>query len=148
MCNKFVKVQITIIAFAILCGCSPTSVPVGNDSVSIPNTATPVPSVISSNVSDNVVLLHTISGHSKRVLDVAFSARGEFLTSSSQDMNIKLWDVKSGQEVHTFRMRSVDRSDIDITIGGKLLVSGEAIWDLESMQVFMGDPDESLGKRA
>jgi WD40 repeat protein len=102
-CNSFIKAQITIIVIAILYGCSPTSVPVSNEPVSVSNTITPVPSVISSSTAENVVLLHTFSGHSKRVLDVAFSAQGEFLASSSQDMNIKLWDVKGGQEVHTFR---------------------------------------------
>ena len=132
--NNLIKVQITIIAIAILYGCSPTSVPVTNGPVSTPNTITPAAGVISSSTAKNVVLLQTISGHSNRVLDVAFSAKGEFLASSSQDMNIKLWDVKSGQEVHTFQMKSVDIADIDISIGRNLLASGEAIWDLESME--------------
>lgn len=142
-CNNFLKAQITITVIAMLYGCSPTSVPASNEPVSIlntvtpvpiPNTITPIPSVISISPTENVVLLHTFSGHSKRVLDVAFSAQGEFLASSSQDMNIKLWDVRSGQEVQTFRMRSVDMADIDISIGRNLLASGEAIWDLESLQ--------------
>jgi WD40 repeat protein len=50
------------------------------------------------------------------VLDVAFTAQGEFLASSGRDRNIKLWDVKSGQEVHSFRMSSVDMGDIDISV--------------------------------
>jgi WD40 repeat protein len=142
-CNNFIKAQITIVAIAILYGCTLTSMPASNEPVSIPNTVTPVPipntstpipSVITSSPAENVVLLHTFSGHGKSVLDVAFSAQGEFLASSSQDMNIKLWDVRSGEEVHSFRMRSVDMADIDISIGRNLLASGEAIWDLESLQ--------------
>lgn len=132
--NNFIRAQITIIAVAILYGCNPALTPISNGPISIPNTITPVTGVISSSTAKNVVLLHTISGHSKRVLDVAFSAQGEFLASSGQDMNIKLWDVKSGQEVHTFLMRSVDMADIDISIGRNLLASAEAIWDLESLQ--------------
>jgi len=133
-CNNSLKAQITIIVIALLYGCSPISVPVSNEPVSIPNTVTPVPSVTSTATAENVFPLHTISGHSKRVLDVAFSAQGEFLASSSQDMNIKLWDVMSGQEVYTTRMTSVDMADIDISVGRNLLASAEAIWDLESMQ--------------
>lgn len=159
ICNNFIKAQITIIVIAILCGCSPNSVPITDgpvlipnstapvasvitsstampvtvSPVSIPNTITPVAGVISSSADKNVVLLNTISVHSKRVLDVTFSAQGEFLVSSSQDMNITVWDVKSRQEVHTFKMKSVDMADIDVS-SRNMLASGEAIWDLESMQ--------------
>ena len=132
--NGFFKTQITIIVIALLYGCSLIPVPASNEPVSIPNTVTPVPSVISSSPTENVVLLHTFSGHSKRILDVAFSAQGEFLASSSQDMNIRLWNVESGQEVHAFQMNSVDMADIDISISRNLLASAEAIWDLESLQ--------------
>ncbi len=103
----------------------------------IPTPGNTIPSgtsVISRSTVEKVILLHTFSGHSKRVLDVAFSAQTKYIASSSQDMNIKLWDVKSGQEMHTFRMKSVDMSDIDISIDGNMLASGEAIWDLDSMQ--------------
>jgi WD40 repeat protein len=132
-----------VIAIAILVGRKLTSVPASNDPDSIPNTTTPIPipdaithtpSVTSSNQTGNAVLLHTFSGHRGRVLDVAFSAQGEFLASSSQDMNIKLWDIKSGQEMQSFRMSSVDMADIDISVDRNLLASAEAIWDLENMQ--------------
>jgi WD40 repeat protein len=142
-CNNFIKAQITIIAIAILNGCSPAYTPTRNEPVSvtntitpvsIPNTGTPIPSVITSSTAENVLPLITFSGHSRGVLDVVFSAQGEFLVSSSQDMNIKLWNIKSGEEVHAFRMGSVDMADIDISISRNLLASGESIWDLESMQ--------------
>jgi len=133
-CISFLKTQIMIAAMAMLCGCSTTSLPASNEPISIPNTITPVPSVISTSTAEDVVPVHTISGHSERVLDVAFSAQGRFLASSSQDMKIKLWDAESGQEVHTFRMTSVDMADIDISVGRNLLASAEAIWDLESLQ--------------
>jgi WD40 repeat protein len=142
-CNNFIKAQITIVAIAILYGCNPISVPASNEPdsilntstpVPIPNAITPTPSVTYSSTTGNAILLHTFSGHGGRVLDVAFSAQGEFLASSGQDRNIRLWDVRSAQEVHTFRMNSVDMADIDISIGRNLLASGEAIWDLESLQ--------------
>lgn len=155
------KTQIMIIALALLGGCSPAPIPVSTEPVTMPsaitpesisntitplpipntttplpatNSATPAPSVKHSDTPENPLLFHILSGHSKRVLDVAFSAGGEFLASSSQDLKIKLWDVENGQEVHSFQMRSVDMADIEIFIEGNLLASGEAIWDLESMQ--------------
>jgi WD40 repeat protein len=141
--KHFIKIQVTIIAVAWLYACSPTSTPESTEAVFpsetvtpilLPNTFTPVPNVTSSSATGNILSVRTFSGHSKMVLDVAFSAQGEFLASSSQDMNIKLWDVESGKEVHAFRMSSVDMADIDIFTGGNLLVSGEAIWDLESFE--------------
>jgi len=90
--------------------------------------------VIPSATADAVFLLHTFSGHRGRVLDVAFSAQGEYLASSGQDLNIRLWEIIGGREMSTFRMNSVDMADIDISIRRNLLASGEAIWDLDSMQ--------------
>lgn len=134
MLNNYFKAQITIIVIALLYGCSPADATVSNDPVSNLNTILPGTGVISRSTVEDVILLHTFNGHSNRVLDVAFSAQGKYVASSSQDMNIKLWDVKSGQELHAFRMRSVDMSDIDISIDRNMLASGEAIWDLDSMQ--------------
>jgi WD40 repeat protein len=123
-----------IIAIIVLSGCRPAATPVSDDAVSDRNTTAPGTDVISTGTVEHVVLLHTLVGHSQRVLDVAFSARGELVASSGQDMTIRLWDVKNGQEVHTFQMRSVDMADIDISPDRNTLASGEAIWDLASMQ--------------
>jgi WD40 repeat protein len=132
--NSIIQILIAVIAVAGLSGCSPTELMESNTSTSTPEISTPVPTVIPSSTPEEVVLLHVFSGHSRGVLDVAFSAQGELLASSSRDMQIKLWDVQSGQEVHAFQMRSVDMADIDISIEKNLLASGEAIWDLESKQ--------------
>lgn len=149
MRNSYSKAQVTIIAIALLCACSPAAAPASSVPVSTMNPAaalassapvpptnpiTPGPVVISRSNAKDVVLLHTFKGHTGRVLDVAFSAQGRYLVSSSQDMNIRVWDVSSGQEVHAFRMRSVDMSDIDILAKRSLLASAEAIWDLDRMQ--------------
>jgi WD40 repeat protein len=149
---SFTQVPITVIAIALLSGCSPTMVPTSNEPVSIPNTITPVsipntitpvsipntitpaPSVTSTSATGIAVLLRTFMGHSGGALDVAFSARGEFLASSGKDLKIKIWEVTSGQEVYSFQMSSVDMADIDISVDLNLLASAEAIWDLASMQ--------------
>jgi WD40 repeat protein len=111
-----------------------TPIAITHTPVPIPNTNTPVPIVPSISTNGNAVLLNTLSGHNRRVLDVAFSAEGEYLASTGQDLNIRLWDVASGQQVHTFPMSSVDMADIDIFLEENLLASAEAIWDLDTMQ--------------
>jgi hypothetical protein len=149
--NRLLRSLLTILAFAFLCSCAPTAVPATGvptpdasptpPATSVPPLdpsptppATRVPTGISSSNVEQIVLLDTLTGHSKRVLDVVFSAGGELLASSSEDMKIRLWDVSSGQEMHAFQMRSVDMADIDIFTDRNMLASGEAIWDLESME--------------
>jgi WD40 repeat protein len=95
---------------------------------------TPGAGVISSSTVEDVTLLHTFSGHGGRVLDVVVPFPGNLIASSSQDRTIRLWEIGSGQEVHSFRMMSVDMADIDITGDGRLLASGEAIWNLDQLR--------------
>ena len=88
-CNRLINVLITIIGIAILVGCSPKSIPTNTVTTPVPQTNTPVASVIASSTPvtspipdktvEDVTLLLTISGHIKAVLDVTFSAQGEYL---------------------------------------------------------------------
>ena len=141
--KHFIKVQVACIAVALLCACSSASTPESGEPVFpsqtvtpvlLPNTVTPVPARTPHSPTGYPLPVRSIQGHSKRVLDVAFSEHGKFLASSSQDMNIKLWDVASGEELHTIPMTSVDMADIDISASRNLLASAEAIWNIESMQ--------------
>jgi WD40 repeat protein len=49
----------------------------------------------------------TLQGHRNRVLSVAFSPDGKYLTSGSQDKTIKLWSVESQKEVATLQGHSL-----------------------------------------
>jgi WD40 repeat protein len=131
---QFIKTQVIILAIPLLFGCRPVSVDKSSELAITSESITPIPSVISSNSSGPILPMRIFSGHSRAVLDLAFSAQGEFLASSSQDRSIRLWDVKSGEEAHAFVMSSVDMADIDISLSRNLLASGEAIWDVKDFQ--------------
>lgn len=146
--KDLIHLQIAIILVATLYGCnpapsltsnepvakSPTSTPAASTPAPIPVTITPALVVLPSLTPENPLLLKILSGHRGRVLEVAFSAQADILASSGQDLNIRIWDIQRGQELHTFRMNSVDMADIDISLNKNLLASAEAIWDLESLQ--------------
>jgi WD40 repeat protein len=113
----------------ILSGCGPD--PAGLDPApsqeEVPETVT-----ATQTPAELFTLAQTFSAHNGRVLDLAFSNGGEYLASSGQDLEIKIWDPGTGQALQTFPMISVDMADIDISRQGDLLASGEAIWDLET----------------
>lgn len=57
-------------------------------------------------VSDGT-LLRSLKGHSRGVVDIAFSPNGVTLASASLDRTVTLWDVARGAPVHTIRGSSV-----------------------------------------
>ena len=46
--------------------------------------------------------MHTLVGHSRMVLSVAFSPNGDRVVSGSIDKLVKIWDTETGAEVSSF----------------------------------------------
>jgi WD40 repeat protein len=91
--------------------------------------------IILADTADQIVQLYALDGHGDKVFTVVFSGDGSYIASVSPDKTIKLWDVASRQELHTFSISEVGMNDIAFSPDGRLLASSEAIWDVERKQV-------------
>ena len=101
-------------------------------------------SVLTKDVSDHN--LHVGLGHSSYVTSVAITPDGKYIVSGSWESTIKLWDIKSGEEIRTFKGHSNSVFSVAITPDGKYIVSGGEdgtikLWDIKSgeeIRVFEG----------
>ena len=88
-------------------------------------------------------------GHSDYVESVAITPDGKYIVSGSSDNTIKLWDIKSGEEIRTFKGHSSWVILVTITQDGKYIVSGSLdntikLWDIKSgkeIRTFEGHSD-------
>ncbi|MEH1935981.1 MAG: serine/threonine-protein kinase [Nostoc sp.] len=103
----------------------------------------PIPQPISQpiqpqkNLSENYFLPKPLKGHSSDVNSVAFSPDGKTLASGSDDKTIKLWNLASGQEIHTLEGNSDWIWTVAFSPDSKTLASGSAdktikLWNLET----------------
>lgn len=89
------------------------------------------PTVESSGFSHNNQFVshpcYILSDHAWAVLTVTFSPDGSILATGSDDRTIKLWDVTTGQVMHTLLGHSWSVVALAFTPDGKTLISGS--WD-------------------
>jgi DNA-binding beta-propeller fold protein YncE len=116
---------------------TPHGIPVPpTDATAFPTpTSAPIQAVISADTAGQVNLLSVLTAHGGYVTSLAFSGDGSLIASASMDHTIRLWDVASGQVVHTFRIGETCLNNIAFSPDGRLLASSEAIWDVETRQI-------------
>ena len=121
------------IALTLLVGCGSAQPPA--TTVSPTAAAPPVREAITAETIEQVECLHTLTGHNNRVAVVAFSANGACLASASWDDTIRLWNLRTWEEVHAFGPHEVDMNGMAFSKDGSLLASPAAIWEVDSLQV-------------
>ena len=96
-----------------------------------------VPDIVSLEPSDFGDPLWILKGHAGTVTAVAFSPSGKILASGSVDQRVRLWDLTTGQHLHTF---SNHTSKIGAVAFARddVLASGSSdgtvfIWDLNKI---------------
>ncbi len=82
-------------------------------------------------------LIGTLEGHRSRVKCVAITPNGKLAVSGSEDETLKVWDIKSGTELHTLNGHSNSVNSVAITPDGRLAISASRdntlkVWDIES----------------
>ncbi|KAJ5093448.1 hypothetical protein N7456_009309 [Penicillium angulare] len=69
-------------------------------------------------------LRKTSEDHSGGIKALVFSPDGELLVSGSKDMTVKIWDIRSGYVVRTFRVHFEEVCSLAFVSSGEIVVAG------------------------
>jgi WD40 repeat protein/tRNA A-37 threonylcarbamoyl transferase component Bud32 len=73
------------------------------------------------------VAIRTFEGHAAQVNSVALSADGRRALSGSADRTVRLWDAKTGEQLHSFKANGGIWS-VALSPDGKYALAGEGEW--------------------
>ncbi|MCP4420190.1 MAG: protein kinase, partial [Chloroflexi bacterium] len=85
-------------------------------------------------------LRRTFSGHNEGINDSTFSPDGRLLATVSQDSNVKLWDVATGQEIGTLTSHAQPVNAVAFSPDGNRLASAGndgyiILWNLTTLEL-------------
>ncbi len=79
----------------------------------------------SSELPLGFLLRRTLTGHGDAISQIAWSADGRYLASSSADLTVRTWDMRTGALMHVMRSVEAGVSCLAWSPDGKILVSGQ-----------------------
>jgi dynein assembly factor with WDR repeat domains 1 len=68
--------------------------------------------------------LHTLRGHQKEIVCLAFSPQGDLIATGSMDHTAKLWDVETGVELCTLAGHSAEIVSLHFNTEGDRVITG------------------------
>lgn len=85
-------------------------------------------------------LQRILTGHTDGINDVAFSPDGRLLATVSQDTDIKLWDIATGQAIGTLTLHAQPINAVAFSPDGRILATGGddgfiILWNVETQQL-------------
>jgi len=69
-------------------------------------------------------VVRTLTGHRSNCISVDFHPFGEFFASGSLDTNLKIWDIRRKECIHTYKGHTRGVNAIRFTPDGRWVVSG------------------------
>ena len=79
--------------------------------------------------------IDTLSGHTNRIVSIAYSPNGSIIATGSDDNTVRLWDAHTSEHIRTFTGHTEDVNTVAFSPDGKTLISGSydgsvLLWDV------------------
>jgi serine/threonine protein kinase/WD40 repeat protein len=99
----------------------------GDDTPPDPPRPEPVTAKLEPDPDAQAEAVRVFEGHANQVNAVAVSADGRLALSGSADRTVRLWDLKTGDKLHTFKVAKGVWS-VALSRDGKYALAGEGTW--------------------